>query len=127
VRVMGRSAFTIAEAVVALVVLSVGVLALVGSGALTSRMLGNGRHATQAGQVAAARIERLRQIAFSTVPACTGDEWRSGSAGAPGLTESWQILDPVGPVRRVLIVVSSGHSARASSDTVVTGVLCGTP
>jgi hypothetical protein len=127
VRVIDRSAFTIAEAVVAVLVLSVGVLALVGSAALTSRMLGSGLHATQAGQVAAARIERLRQIAFSTVPACTGVEWRNGSAGSPGLTESWQILDPAGPVRRVLIVVRSGHSTRASSDTVVTGMLCGTP
>ena len=59
-RVAGRSGFTIAEAVVAVVVLSVGVLALVGSAALTSRMVGRGLHSTRTGQVAAARIERLR-------------------------------------------------------------------
>ena len=126
-RVAGRSGFTIAEAVVALVVLSVGVLALVGSAALTSRMIGLGRHSTLAGQIAAARIERLRQIAFSTVPACTGAEWRSDSAGGPGLTESWQILDPAGLVRRVRIVLRSHHPTGSSSDTVVTGFLCGPP
>ena len=126
-RVGSRSGFTIAEVMVAVVVLTVGVLALVGSAALTSRMLGQGRHSTRAGQVAAARIERLRQIAFSTVPGCTGAEWRSDSAGGPGLTESWQILDPAGRARRVRITVSSRHATGLSSDTVVTGFLCGAP
>jgi hypothetical protein len=125
VRVASRSAFTIVEAVVALVVLSVGVLALLGSAALTNRMLGQGRHSTRAGQVAFARIERLRQIAFSTVPACTSVDWRSGNAAGGGLTESWQIGEPAGP-GRVVIVVRSGASG-ASSDTVVTGMLCGAP
>ena len=131
-RVVGRSAFTIAEAMVAVWVLSVGLLALVGSSALTSRMQGNGRHSTRAGQVAAARIEWLRQIAFSTVPACTGTGWRGGSAdvssstGGSGISETWQVLDPAGPVRRVVIVVRSGR-AGSSSDTIVSGVLCGPP
>jgi hypothetical protein len=127
VRVESRSAFTIAEAMVAVLVLTVGVLALVGSGALTSRMLGRGRHSTRVGQIAAARIERLRQIAFSTVPACSGAEWRSDSASGPGLAESWQILDPAGPARRVLIVLRSRHPTGSSSDTVVTSILCGPP
>jgi len=127
VRIESRSAFTIAEAVVAVLVLSVGVLALVGSAALTSRMLGRGRHSTRTGQIAAARIERLRQIAFSTVPACSGAEWRSDSAGGPGLSESWQILEPAGPARRVLIVLRSRHPTGLSIDTVVTGILCGSP
>jgi Tfp pilus assembly protein PilE len=127
VRVVSRSGFTIAEVMVALVVLTVGVLALVGSAALTSRMIGRGRHSTRAGQVAAARIERLRQVAFSTLPACTSAEWRSGSAGGPSLTESWQILDPAGPARRVRIVLSARHPTGFSTDTVVTGILCGSP
>jgi hypothetical protein len=127
VRVRGRSAFTIAEAVVALMVLSAGVLALVGSASLATRMVGRGRHSTRTGQVAAARIERLRQIAFSTVSPCTAAEWRSDSAGGPGLTESWQILDPAGPARRVRIVLRSRHPTGVSSDTVVTGFLCGSP
>ena len=125
-RVTGRSGFTIVEAVVALAVLSVGILALIGSAALTNRMLANGRHATRAGQVAAARIERLRQIAFSTAPACTGADWGSGSAVGPGIAETWQIVGPVdGPARRVMVVVRSGRAG--SSDTIVSGMLCGPP
>jgi Tfp pilus assembly protein PilV len=125
VRVTSRSGFTMAEVVIAAVVLTVGVLALVGSAALTTRMTGQGRHSTHAGQVAAARIERLRQIAFSTAPPCTGAEWRSDSAVGAGLTESWRILDAAGPARRVLIVLRSRHPTGLSSDTVVTGFLCG--
>jgi hypothetical protein len=110
---------------VAVSILSVGVLALLGSAALTNRMLANGRQSTRAGQVAAARIERLRQIAFSTAPACTGGDWRSDSAVGPGIAETWQIVDGVGPVRRVMVVVRSGRAG--SSDTIVSGVLCGPP
>jgi len=127
VRVAGRNGFTIAEAMVAVVVLTVGVLALVGSAALISRMIGQGRHSNRAGQTAAARIERLRQIAFSTVPACSGAEWRSDSAGGPGLSESWQVLGAAGAARQVRIVLRSRHSTGTSSDTVVTGFLCGPP
>jgi prepilin-type N-terminal cleavage/methylation domain-containing protein len=127
VRVASGSGFSIIEVMVAVAVLTVGVLALVGSAALTSRMLGSGRQSTRAGQVAAARIERLRQVAFSTAPACTSAEWRGGSAGDPSLTESWQILDPAGPARRVLIVLRSRRPAGLSIDTVVTGILCGSP
>jgi Tfp pilus assembly protein PilV len=127
VRVESRAAFTVVEAVIALVVLSVGILALVGSAALTSRMIGWGRQSTRAGQVAAGRIERLRQVAFSTVPACTAAEWRSDSAVGPGVTESWQILDPAGPARRVRIILRTRRTTASSTDTVVTGVLCGLP
>lgn len=122
-----RGAFSLAEVAVSLVVLTVGVLALVGSAALTSRMIGRGRQSTLVGQVAATRIERLRQVAFATVPPCTGAEWRSDSAGGPSLTETWQILDPAGPARRVHIVLRSRHPTGTSTDTVITSFLCGSP
>jgi type II secretory pathway pseudopilin PulG len=119
-----RSGFTIVESLIAAIVLSVGVLALVGSSALSSRMLGRGAASTRAGLIAATRIERLRQIAFSTVPPCSGAGWSGGSAGGPDLAESWELLDAAGPVRRVRIVVRSPHPGGISSDTVIAGFLC---
>jgi len=127
VRVSRRSGFTIVEALIAAMVLSVGVLALVGSSALASRMLGRGAASTRAALVATARIERLRQSASSTIPPCTAAEWRSGSSGAPDLEETWELLDAAGPARRVRIVVRSRHPTGTTSDTVVAGFLCGTP
>ena len=122
-----RRGFTVAEVIVAVAVLSVGLLALAGSTALTSRMVGWGQRDTRVGQAAAARVERLRQVAFSTVPACSAPEWRSYSVVGSGLSESWEILDDAGPVRRVLIVVRSRRPGGASSDTVLTAVLCPLP
>ena len=57
--------FTLVEVLVALVLLTVGVMALLGSSAMVSRMIGKGRGSTIAVQVATARLERLRRIAAS--------------------------------------------------------------
>jgi len=127
VRVWSGSGFTLAEVLVAVVVLSVGLLALAGSTALAGRMVGLGEQATRVGQAAAARVERLRQVAFSTAPACAAPEWRSDSAGGGGLSERWEILDQSGPVRRVKVVLRSRRPGGTSSDTVFTAMLCGTP
>jgi prepilin-type N-terminal cleavage/methylation domain-containing protein len=127
VRVWNKCGFTVAEVIVAVAVLSVGLLALAGSAALTSRMVGWGQQATRVGQAAAARVERLHQVAFSTVPACSAAEWRSDSAVGSGVSESWKMLDDTGPVRRVLIVLRSRRPGGTSSDTVLTAVLCALP
>ena len=120
-----RYGLTVAEALVAVVVLTVGVLALVGSSAQVSRMIARGRHATVAAMVAAARVERLRQIARSTSPPCTSSEWRSDSAAQVGVTESWHILDAAGIVRRLQVVVRHRTPTGVATDTVVTAFLCG--
>ena len=126
-RVWSRSGVTLAEVLVAVVVLSVGLLALAGSTALAGRMVSLGQQATRVALAAASRVERLRQVAFSTAPGCSASEWRSDSAGGSGLSESWEILDPAGPVRRVMIVLRSRRPSGTSSDTVLTAVQCGAP
>jgi hypothetical protein len=87
-------------------------------------MVGLGQQATRAGQVAGARLERLRQIALSSTPPCTAADWRSDSGAAGGLSESWEILDGAGPVRRVMIVLRSRRPGGIASDTVSSAVLC---
>ena len=124
-RVVERSGFTVAEVIVAVGVLSAGILALVGSAALASRMIGRGHQATRVAQAAATRIERLRQASFSTVPPCSAAEWRSDSTVGHGLSESWEILDGAGPGRRVRIVLRSRLPEGTREDTVLTAVLCG--
>lgn len=126
-RVVGRNGFTIIEALVAVVVLATGILVLAGSAALTSRMIGRGGLSTRIGMAAASRADRLRRVAHSTVPACTAPEWRDDSTSSAGWSESWQILDASGPARRVRIVVRAIHPTGTSTDTVVTGFLCGSP
>ncbi len=126
-RVTGMGGFTVVEALLAMVVLSVGLLALAGSAALTTRMLGRGAGATRAALAAAGRIERLRVIAHSTIPTCTSADWRGGSEGGAGLTEAWELPVAAGPARLARIVLYSRHPAGTSVDTVVAGFLCDTP
>ena len=116
--------FTVAEVLVAVVVLTVGVLALVGSSALMSRMIGRGRHATIAAMLAASRLERLRLVARSTSPPCTAPEWQGGSAVEAGVLQSWEILDPAGVARRLQLIVRYRTPLGPATDTVVTAVLC---
>lgn len=120
----GRYGLTIAETLVAVFVLTVGVLALVGTAGQMSRMIGRGRHATVAAMVASARMERLRQIARSTSPPCASSEWRSDSAVHAGAVESWRILDAGGVARRVQLIIRHRTPAGLSTDTVASAVLC---
>jgi prepilin-type N-terminal cleavage/methylation domain-containing protein len=83
--------FTLIEVLIAMIVLSVGVMALVGSSAMATRMIGRGRESTRVGQVATARSEWLRQIAASTSPPCGSVQLTNGTSSSNGITEQWQI------------------------------------
>ena len=63
--------FTVVEVLVAIMVLGVGILALVGSSTLVTRMVGEGKRATFATQIAQQRIEWVRRRAMNTSPQCT--------------------------------------------------------
>ncbi len=126
-RVSHSRGFTVVEVVIAVIVLTVGILALAGSATLAVRMIGSGEQGTRVGFTAAARIERLRQAAFSTTPPCSAAEWGSDSAGSNGITEHWNILAGAGAARRAMVVLRSRRPGGTSSDTVLLGVLCGAP
>jgi hypothetical protein len=119
-----RNGFTIAEVLVAVVMLTVGVMALVGSSAMVTRMVGGGRISTFAGQTASARVERLRQIAASTTPACTSASWKTDSAVTGNINEKWRVMDNAGNSRRVEITLRYQEAKRVAYDTTITRILC---
>jgi type II secretion system protein I len=90
----GRQGFTLIEVLVAVTVLGIGILGLVGSSALVTRMIGRGRHTTMAVQIAQERLETLRQRALSTATPCTALAAGTQTAVTRGQTETWTI----GPV-----------------------------
>ena len=81
--------FTLVELMVAVVILAVGILALVGSTASVTRMIGSGKHTTNAALVAERRLEALRHQARGSTPACS--TIASGSATGPGYSEQWTV------------------------------------
>jgi prepilin-type N-terminal cleavage/methylation domain-containing protein len=65
--------FTLVELLIALIILSVGLLGLVTTSALVTRMIARGQRSADAALFAARRLERLR------AGGCSGAESRAGS------------------------------------------------
>ena len=59
----GETGFTLVEVMIAIIVLTIGLLGLMGTAALVTRMIGRGQRSTVAGIEAAQRFERLRATA----------------------------------------------------------------
>jgi prepilin-type N-terminal cleavage/methylation domain-containing protein len=117
--------FTLIEVLVAIVLLTVGVMALLGSSALVSRMIGRGRGSTVAVQVATARLEHLRRVAASTTPRCISPQFVSDSTTTAGVAERWIVESGVGLSRRVSVILAYRDPRGPVRDTLRTTVLCG--
>jgi len=101
-----RLGFTLTEVLVAVLVLGVGIVALVGTSATVTRMIGGGRIETRAAQAASRRMETLRLAAYATSPRCTDPAFASGGPVlSGGMTESWRV-PPTGRVRKVRVTVT---------------------
>jgi prepilin-type N-terminal cleavage/methylation domain-containing protein len=98
--------FTIVEILMAVVVLSIGVMALVGSSAMATRMIGRGKESTDVVQVATARAEWLRYNAAATAPGCANANIKTDSATTVtkttpgGIGEKWVLQGNPGDLTR---------------------------
>ncbi len=120
----GRSGFTLVEVMIAVVILSVGVIALVGSSSLVTRMIGQGKRTSAAVQVATSRLEALRAASRSTTPLCLDPGFASGGpVTTQGMTESW-VVPPAGTSRTVLAIVTYSRASGLVTDTLLTVVRC---
>jgi prepilin-type N-terminal cleavage/methylation domain-containing protein len=117
-----RIGFTLVEVLVAVLVLGVGILALVGTSAGVTRMIGRGRVETRAAQAASRRMEALRLAAYAASPLCTGPEFASGGPlFAGGMAESW-VVPLTGRGRKVRVTVTY-LTIRGSRQAVLETVL----
>ncbi|HVE78649.1 MAG TPA: prepilin-type N-terminal cleavage/methylation domain-containing protein [Gemmatimonadaceae bacterium] len=80
-----RAGFTLVELIVAIMVLSIGLLGLAGSAAVLTRQINGGARMTVAASVARDRFEVLRARPCNTLPG------QSGSAVTRGISESWRV------------------------------------
>jgi prepilin-type N-terminal cleavage/methylation domain-containing protein len=97
---------TLIEILIAIVVLGVGIVALVGTSGMASRMLGAAKVETRAAQAASSRMEALRLAARSTSPPCASPVFASGGPVlSGGMTESW-VVAPAGRVRQVRVSIT---------------------
>jgi prepilin-type N-terminal cleavage/methylation domain-containing protein len=116
--------FTIVEVLIAVIILGVGVMALAGSSAIVTRMIGRGKSSGRSAQVALARFETLRQAARSTATLCTSGNFANGGpVTTDGLSESWTVA-AAGSVRQVAVVVTVPMPRGARTETFNTRISC---
>jgi prepilin-type N-terminal cleavage/methylation domain-containing protein len=116
--------FTLVEVLIAVVVLGIGVIALVGSSALVTRMVGRGRSETLAAQAANQRIETLRALAYSTTTLCTAGGFASGGpVTTNGIRERW-IVSVAGKVASVSDTVTHRVARGTHKDVLTTRIEC---
>lgn len=116
--------FTLAEVLVAVMILSVGLLAIAASSGSVYRMLGHGKLSTEVAHIISTRMELLRRIANSTVPKCTSASLVSGvDTVADNVVEQWTVSG-VGGSRNVMIVVTTPAGHGPANDTILGAIDC---
>ncbi len=112
----GTRGFTIAEVLVAIVLLSVGFLAVAGSSGAVARMLAHGRRSSGAATVAVSRMDWLRRESNRTDPRCS--LLANGTQAYTGrVTETWSVTG-TGRSRTVMVIVSYPTNRGMTVDTV---------
>lgn len=115
--------FTLVELLVALVVLTVGLLALVTTTALVTRMVARGQRSEVAATFAGQRLERLRPGACLP-PLSSGTE-RLRRGNQVVASNTWTLTDAGNATVRIrLISTYRTNSNRWRSDTTETAVPC---
>ena len=119
-RIQNRKGFTIAEIILAITILLIGVLAFVGTSAATARMLTRGNRATKASFYAQEQLELLAAKHCGNLAAGT-----STSAGGV-YSHAWTISDALsGNSKRIrLITTYSPRRGFTRADTTEMSVIC---
>jgi type IV pilus modification protein PilV len=119
-----RSGFTIVETLVAILILSVGVLALASSMGGITRMMSSGQRKTRAATITASILDSLRNKAYSADPNCSGLVNGSGTSTLYGdkYTTAWTVTG-AGTSRQITIRVGYRVGTRAQADTLVSTIL----
>lgn len=97
-RARSRRGFTLVELMVAIIIMTVGVLGLASTSAVVARMVGGGGQQTIAANVASSRFERLHSVQCSAIT--------SGSATTRGMTEHWHASFVAGKLYSVIDTVT---------------------
>lgn len=120
-RTSRKDGFTLIEVLIAIGILSVGILALLQTAASITAMLRDGRLRTMASAAAASRIDDLRLVAAATTPTCTA--LTGGSAASLYGTETWTVAG-AGRSRTVTATVTVSNGPKQLGVTVRGSLLC---
>jgi prepilin-type N-terminal cleavage/methylation domain-containing protein len=112
---MSDRGFSLTEVMIAMVVLTVGVLGLAASAAQVTRMTGQGGRFSGSAAVAESRLEQLR------AGGCAG--LAAGSATTGKYSESWTVTT-AGLLRVVTVTVTYNDVGRQRNDDFISTISC---
>ena len=114
--------FTIVEIIVAITVLSIGLLGLASTSAMVTRMIGQGQRSAVAATFAAKRMEQLRNQACTAQTPGAESLYRGSTRVA---INTWSYSDAGNKTYRVLLTTTYVTVMnRTRTDTVETAVSC---
>jgi prepilin-type N-terminal cleavage/methylation domain-containing protein len=121
-----RSGFTMVEMLIAVVIMGVGLLALAGGSGSITRSLQGSQITTQASQVAAERMDMLRNVAKSTaIPCASGQFTSSGSPVVRGNVSTTWVVAPTGRQRQVTVTTAYRmRGGRTITQAFTSTILC---
>lgn len=122
--IASNKGFTLAEVMVAVMILSVGLLAIAASSGSVYRMLGYGKLSTKVAHIASSRMEILRREANRTTPRCSSPGMVSGiDTVEAGVIERWTVTG-TGLSRSVLVVVTTPAGHGPAADSIISVLDC---
>lgn len=123
-----EAGFTIIEVLVAIMILTVGILAMMGTSAAVQRLITRGRRVTQATQLGEQVLDSLRLKANENLIACTGLTSNATGYSRQAVTVKWGVgaLTPNGNVseRQVQVYLTYAADRKNLSDTITTIFKC---
>lgn len=117
-----RQGFTLLEVMVASMLVTVGAGALLGTTALTIRMVVRGRQVVRQREAGIAQLETLRAQAASAPASCGGFAEGADSSG-DGTVRRWRI-EPAGALQEASVVVSVPVPGGRATDTLTALLWC---
>ena len=120
--IRSKEGFTLVEVIVAILILTTGLLAIAAGSGSVYRMLGSGRRSAYGAALAQSRIEWLRREASRTTPRCSALVAGS-TTQSNGVSDAWSLTDN-GSTKTVREVVTTVTPRGSSRDTVFALIEC---
>jgi len=125
---LGRRGFTIIEVLIAIVILTVGILAMMGTSAAVNRLIVRGRRVTQAAQLGEQVLDSLRLKANDNLIACTDLASNTTGYAQQAVTVTWNVgalTDNANlKERQIQVYLTYAADRKTLSDTITTILKC---
>ncbi len=115
-QVASHSGFTLVEVIIAVMILTVGLLGLASTAGVVTRMIGQGQRYSEVAWMASQRFETLRSQTCASMS--------SGSASEGQFSSDWTVTPLGTTANRITVNVTSPTGVGTRIDTFETSVAC---